>query len=97
MVDRSSGIAVVVDALKQFSPFACYSGKVPVTSISIGQPGTTLRLCTEPAGMMEPEAYFPAPLQSLETISKLLTFALRYRRANSFSVPARASIPQHER
>jgi hypothetical protein len=65
MVDRSSGTAVVVvDALKQFSPFACYSGKVPVTSISIGQLGATSRLCTEPAGKMEQEAHFPAALQS---------------------------------
>ena len=28
MVDRSSGIAVPADALKQSSPFACCSGKV---------------------------------------------------------------------
>ena len=64
MVDRSSGIAVPADALKQFSPFACYTDKVPVTSVSIGQPGTASRLCTEPAGVMEQEAHFPAALQS---------------------------------
>lgn len=44
------------------SYFASY--RVNGSGISIGQPGATSRLCTEPAGVMEQEAQFPAALQS---------------------------------